>query len=154
LRRAADKPADDRPDPAYLLLWTLLVALVATLGSALGTIAAAGRKRDWLSAGGLLIILALSLVALYALVYASHPERAIVDVLFGFSPNIFAVHPFAYGASFALILLPAPVALAYFLLHERAHRASRLARLAGLVVAIGPVVAIRLAPAAPPPKWP
>jgi len=58
-------------------------------------------------------------------------------------------HPFAYGATIALMVLPAPAALAYNLLHERARRASSLVSLAGLVGAVGLLVAIRLAPAVP-----
>ncbi|HEY7343014.1 MAG TPA: hypothetical protein VH591_19225 [Ktedonobacterales bacterium] len=133
--------------PAYLLVMMLVVALLATYGSALGTIVVAGRNRDRLSAGGLLIILALSLVALCALHQDGHPELTFVDVLYGFSPDGFAFHPFAYVASFALMILPAPVALVYYLLHERARRASNLVSLATVVGAVSLLVAIRLAPA-------
>jgi len=132
-----------------LLLLALVVALLATLGSALGTIIEARRNRDWLSLSAHLVIFALSLVALYALTLDGHPEHTIVDVLYGFSPDVFAFHPFAYGASFALMVLPAPAALAYNILHERARRASSLVSLAGLVGAVGLLVAIRLAPAVP-----
>ncbi len=137
--------------PAYSLVMTLVAALLATYGSALGTIVVAGRNRDRLSASGLLVIVALSLVALYALVHDGPPEHTFVDILYGFSPGAgdFAFHPFAYVASFALMILPAPAALAYFLLHERAHRANSLVSLAGLVGAVGLLVAIRLAPAVP-----
>ena len=135
--------------PLYLLLWTLAVALLATYGSALGTIVRAGRNHDWLSVGGLLVIAALSFVALYALLHDSDPEHTFVEGLYGFSPGSFSTHPFAYGASFALMVLPAPAALAYNILHERARRASSLVSLAGLVGAVGLLVAIRLAPAVP-----
>jgi hypothetical protein len=137
------------PGPTYSIVLTLIVALLATYGSALGTIVIAGRNRDWLSVGGLLVIAALSFVALYALLHDSDPEHTFVEGLYGFSPGSFSTHPFAYGASFALMVLPAPAALAYNLLHERARRASSLVSLAGLVGAVGLLVAIRLAPAVP-----
>ena len=131
--------------PAYLLVWSLAVALLATYGSALGTIVRARRHRDWLAVGALLVIFALSLVAHYAL--WRQPEDTFVNALYGFSPDGFAFHPFAYGASFALMIFPAPAALAYNLLHERAHQASSLVSLAGLAAAVVLVVAIRLTPA-------
>ena len=130
------------------LLLTPLGALLATLASTLSTIVKAGHNRDWLSASALVVILALSFVALYALLHAGEPEHTFVNELYGFSPDVFAFHPFAYGASFALMVLPAPVTLAYHLLHERARRANSLVSLATLVGAVGLLVAIRLAPAA------
>jgi len=130
------------------LLLTPVGALLATLASTLSTIVKAGHNRDWLSASALVVILALSFVALYALLHAGEPEHTFVNELYGFSPDVFAFHPFAYGASFALMVLPAPVTLAYHLLHERARRANSLVSLATLVGAVGLLVAIRLAPAA------
>ncbi len=103
-----------------LLALTLVVALLATLGSALDTIVEAGRNRDWLSVAGLLITLALSLIALYALTLNSHLERTFVGALYGSSPVGIDARPVAFGASIALIVLPAVAALAYNLLHERA----------------------------------
>ena len=131
---------------AFMAL-ALVVASFATLGSALGTIVEAGRNREWISFAALLVIFALSLVALYALTLDGHLEQTFVEGLYGFSPGGFSTHPFAYGATIALVVLPAPAALAYNLLHERARRASSLVSLAGLVGAVGLLVAIRLAPA-------
>jgi hypothetical protein len=133
---------------AFITL-AVVVAFLATLGSALGTIVEARRNRDWLSFSALLVIFALSLIALYALLHDSHPEHTFVEGLYGFSPEEISIRPLAYGASIAHLALPAPVALAYNILHERARRASNLVSLAGLVGAIGLLVAIRLAPAVP-----
>jgi hypothetical protein len=132
---------------AVLLVLTLGGALLATLGAALGTIVAAGRNRDWLAVGGLLVVTALSLVALSSLTHST--IGTFVDYLYGFSPENISTRPVAYGASIAHLVLPAPVALAYHLLHERARRASGLVSLAGLVAAVGLLVAFRLAPAVP-----
>lgn len=133
---------------AFMVL-ALVVAFLATLGSALGTIVEAGRNRDWLSLSALLVIFALFLVALYALTLDGHLEHTFLEGLYGFSPGGFPTHPFAYGASVALMILPAPAALAYNILHERARRASSLVSLAWVVGAVGLLVAIRLAPAVP-----
>ncbi|HEX5441406.1 MAG TPA: hypothetical protein VFW76_11015, partial [Ktedonobacterales bacterium] len=133
---------------AFMVL-AAVVAFLATLGSALGTIVEAGRNHDWLSFSALLVIFALFLVALYALTLDGHLEHTFVGGLYGFSPGGFPTHPFAYGASVALIVLPAPAALAYHLLHERACRASSLVSLAWMAGALGLLVAIRLAPAVP-----
>ena len=128
------------------LLLTPVGALLATLASTLSTIVKAGHNRDWLSASALVVILALSFVALYALI--GHPEHNFVEGLYGFSPDRFSTHPFAYGASVALMVLPAPVTLAYHLLHERARQANSLVSLTTLVGSVGLLVAIRLASAA------
>jgi hypothetical protein len=133
---------------AFITL-AVVVAFLATLGSALGTIVEAGRNRDWLSLSALLVIFALFLVALYALTLDGHLEQTFLGGLYGFSPGGFSTHPFAYGATIALVVLPAPAALAYHLLHERARRASSLVSLAWMVGAVGLLVAICLAPAVP-----
>jgi len=140
-------PTSALPSLGCLLL-TSVGALLATLASILSTIVKAGHNRDWLSASALVVILALSCVALYAHLHDSDPEHTFVDELYGFSPGVFAFHPFPYRASFSLMVLPAPVTLAYHLLHERARRVNSLVSLATLVGAIGLLVAIRLAPAA------
>src|SRR5262245_7272317 len=75
--------------------WLLVVmgaAILSTLGAIVGTILVAGHSRDWLAAGGLLVLGVISCVALYALRQEGRPGHTPVDYFYGFSPQVLDLH--------------------------------------------------------------
>lgn len=128
------------------LFWQLIFLLVISTGAsafaAVSALAAALDARDRLSAASFGFLLAAAAFATYALFQNGHSGHPVVAAIYGFSPDYFGGHPVAFYGSAALVIVMAPIALAYALTRGQTQRVSAAA---GPLLVLVFLTAIRLA---------